>query len=279
MVDNIFLDDDILLVDFDEDAEKVIKTIRDVDGVMLTDVEQWHVNVMLSGFKSIGVWEKIKAVYLMVGGTEATHRWNAKDMRDEDDAYRINWSGNWIHDEQGAKPIKGNLTRGFTNLFPNGMEEFHTIGFYTNESSTSDCDMGFANLSISGIDITARRNGFGSGDFVGVSGKFSEDFFKTVLISPNNSNNGLYSIKRNGWDNFSIWKNENKVREVLEATIPVVYPNTLDFTIGGNNSSVGFDNGNTRFELVYLSNFSFSELQMKQISYIAAIGQRILNRA
>lgn len=130
----ILLDKGRLLVDFDKDAENIIKTIRDVDGVMLTEAERLYVNHIVSGLKGIGLWTKIKALYGFVGGTAATHRWNWKDMRDVDNAFRIVWTGTLIHNNLG---IKGDGLTGEGNTFLNpnavGLDSKITLGATSNE--------------------------------------------------------------------------------------------------------------------------------------------------
>ena len=46
-------------------------------------------NDLVVGLKTKGLWTKMQAIYPFVGGTAALHKWNLKDPRDTDDAYRL----------------------------------------------------------------------------------------------------------------------------------------------------------------------------------------------
>lgn len=39
--------------------------------------------------KQTGLWDKFHCIYPMIGGTVNTHKWNLKDVRDTNDAYRL----------------------------------------------------------------------------------------------------------------------------------------------------------------------------------------------
>lgn len=54
-----------------------------------------------------GIWSKVRALYPFVGGTATTHKYNLKDPRDLDAAYRLVFSGGWTHDSNG---VTGNGT-------------------------------------------------------------------------------------------------------------------------------------------------------------------------
>lgn len=72
------------------------------------------INTLVVDMKTAGVWAKMKAVYPFVGGTATTHKWNLKDPRDLDDAFRLTFSGGWTHSSTGALP---NGTNAYANTF------------------------------------------------------------------------------------------------------------------------------------------------------------------
>ena len=65
---------------------------------------------LVEGMKSDGIWTKMKAIYPFVGGTADTHKYNLKDPRDLDAAFRITWAGGVTHASTG---VKGNGTSGY----------------------------------------------------------------------------------------------------------------------------------------------------------------------
>ena len=62
-----------------------------------------YVNWMIRDWKANGLWTKTKAMYPFVGGSASTHKWNAKDPRDLDAAFRLTYSGSLTHSGTGMK--------------------------------------------------------------------------------------------------------------------------------------------------------------------------------
>lgn len=54
-----------------------------------------------------GLWSLMRAFYPFVGGTATTHKYNLKDPRDLDAAYRMVFAGGWTHNSNG---VTGNGT-------------------------------------------------------------------------------------------------------------------------------------------------------------------------
>lgn len=60
----------------------------------ITDtLQKSAINDLVVQLKKDSLWDKFLALYPMVGGTDATTKWNLKDPRDLDDAFRISWNG------------------------------------------------------------------------------------------------------------------------------------------------------------------------------------------
>lgn len=72
------------------------------------------VNQLVVDLKTYGIWTKMKAIYPIIGGTAALHKWNLKDPQDLDAAFRLVFSGGWTHSSTGALP---NGTNGYANTF------------------------------------------------------------------------------------------------------------------------------------------------------------------
>jgi hypothetical protein len=92
------------------------------------------VNQLVLDLKAASIWTKMKAIYPMVGGTAALHKWNLKDPQDLDAAYRLVFNGGWTHSSTGALP---NGTNGYAdtkfnvNLF-NANINSYSLGVYLN---------------------------------------------------------------------------------------------------------------------------------------------------
>lgn len=101
----------------DTSARNIIKIIEDERGTPFNSYERFYVNYIVTNLKSTGVWYKCKAIYGMVGGTAAAHKWNWKDMRNLDAAFRLTYFGTITHSNLG---IQGSTTSGtYANTFFN----------------------------------------------------------------------------------------------------------------------------------------------------------------
>jgi len=74
-----------------------------INAAVITDTTQANsVNTLVVGLKADGIWSKMKAIYPFVGGTATSHKWNLKDPRDLDAAFRLSFNGGWTHSANGA---------------------------------------------------------------------------------------------------------------------------------------------------------------------------------
>jgi len=96
-------------VSYDADAQAFFTAAGITDTTQKSAVNQLVLNL-----KSYNIWSKIKAVYPMVGGTSTTHKYNLKDPRDLDAAFRLSFSTGWTHSSTGALP---NGSSAFANTF------------------------------------------------------------------------------------------------------------------------------------------------------------------
>ena len=76
-----------------------------ITAASITDpTQQSAINQLVVDLKGYGVWTKLRACYPFIGGTSSTHKWNLKDPRDLDAAFRLVFSGGWTHSANGALP-------------------------------------------------------------------------------------------------------------------------------------------------------------------------------
>jgi hypothetical protein len=121
------------IVGIDSDAQAFITAAAITDPVQINAI-----NTLVEGMKTDGLWTKMKAIYPFVGGTASTHKWNLKDPRDLDAAFRLVFNGGWTHSSTGATP---NGTNGFadTKLVPSSVltnNNLH-LSFYSRTQNTS----------------------------------------------------------------------------------------------------------------------------------------------
>lgn len=89
----------------DADALAFITAAGLIDAAQISAI-----NTLVADLKAAGLWDKMKAIYPFIGGTAESHKWNLKDPRDLDVAFRIVWNGTVTHNSNG---ITGNGTDGY----------------------------------------------------------------------------------------------------------------------------------------------------------------------
>ena len=108
---------------------------------------QSAINQLVVSLKSANIWTKMKAIYPMIGGTAALHKWNLKDPQDTNAAFRLTFSGGWTHSSNGATP---NGVNGFANTFlvPNtvlSQNSTHISYYSRTNSNLTEIEIGASN--------------------------------------------------------------------------------------------------------------------------------------
>jgi hypothetical protein len=107
--------------------------------------QQTAINTLVIDLKGYNVWSKMKGLWPMVGGTASQHKFNLKDPRDLDAAFRGVFVGGWTHTSNGATPNGTNAYMD-TKLTPSTVLTNNiNIGYYsrTNQNAlTIACDIG-----------------------------------------------------------------------------------------------------------------------------------------
>jgi hypothetical protein len=124
----------------DPDAQAFITAAGITDAT-----QQQAINTLVVDMKGYGIWTKMKAIYPFVGGTATAHKYNLKDPRDLDAAFRLVFNGGWTHSSNGATP---NGTNGYADTFLNNStvlgQNDNSFSIYsrTDLAQADACDMG-----------------------------------------------------------------------------------------------------------------------------------------
>lgn len=189
---------------FDADAQAFITATAITDST-----QQNAINTLVLSLKGYGVWSKMKAIYPMVGGTATTHKYNLKDPRDLNAAYRLSFVGGWTHSSTGALPNG-------TNAYANTQLPFNTmsinsqhLSYYsrTNSLNQSRFEMGCSDAGSLASAIVLSWPSLGN--LSRVAQAFAAVYVPTKsnlygIITSNTSNNsrffenGVYKGQNNG---------------------------------------------------------------------------------
>jgi len=120
-----------------------------ITAAAITDpTQQAAINTLVVDLKGYSLWTPIKALYPFVGGTSATHKWNLKDPRDLDAAYRLVFNGGWTHSSNGALP---NGTNGYadTKLISQGTLSLNSTSFgvYSRTNNSTQVSPSIGNVT------------------------------------------------------------------------------------------------------------------------------------
>lgn len=157
-----------------------IMTLNEIDAV----------NNMVKAMVANGIWSKMKAVYPIIGGTAAAHKYNLVDPRDNNAAYRLSFlGGGWIHSANGATP-NGATSYADTFLNANSVLTLSSnhLSYYSrtasNISVVYDCGCSTDSVAANNMfDIYFRRTIDNTSGFDSGSAFSSRAFTNTIPTS------------------------------------------------------------------------------------------------
>jgi hypothetical protein len=135
-----------------------------ITAASITDpTQQAAINQLVVDLKADSLWTKMKALYPFVGGTASQHKFNLKDPRDLDVAFRLQFIGGGTWGNNGYTP---NGTNGYADTkfipssqYPNSTSKHLSFYLRTNNApiSADPVDMGSFNTG-GGKDVLLSRN-------------------------------------------------------------------------------------------------------------------------
>jgi hypothetical protein len=182
-----------------------------LDAAVITDQTQANaVNTLVTDLKTYGLWTKMKAIYPFVGGTATTHKWNLKDPRDLDAAYRLAFSGAWTHSSTGALPNGANAYAD-TFLIPSTALTLNntSFGYYsrTNSSQIPNASEMAVGSSLTQLMYLRTKNLSGNGE------GYSYNTNPATVANANSQ--GLYNVSRITDSSLKLYKNGSLIASLL----------------------------------------------------------------
>lgn len=193
----------------------------------ITDpTQQYAVNKLVIDLKTYGIWTKMKAIYPFVGGTASTHKWNLKDPRDLDAAFRLVFNGGITHASTG---VISNGTNGFYNTHfkpaSNGSLNDQSYGIYVR----TDLNGGIASLDFgTEFALGALAQIYTKVDIGGVQQYATRLNDSTISGVANTDSRGFYAISRIASANYFRQKN-NSVATISIASTALPNADILGF--------------------------------------------------
>jgi len=147
-------------VPLDPDAQAFLTAAGITDATITAAID-----TLVLDLKGYGIWTKMNAIWPFVGGTATTHKFNLKDPQDTNAAFRLVFTGGWVHSATGAKP-NGTNAWADTFLIPNTVMPSggDHLAYYSRTNSANNIDyvIGGENSTIIGsptvLGLVAKRN-------------------------------------------------------------------------------------------------------------------------
>lgn len=214
---------------------------------------------------SVDLWTGSLAIYPFVGGTATTNKFNLKDPRDLDAAFRLGFNGGWTHNANG---ITGNGVNTAANTFLNPSIALSTsansYGVYNRTNTAKGYDIG-AFLSPNDTMIAAR---YTSGNAIfSVTGT-------TYNQVVNSDARGCYIFSKNGAAANNLYKNG---ASIVSSSNTSVYAND-NFRIG--SGGLGYvDSSDHNYAFAFFSTQGLSIINAQMLNSIIIQFQNDIGRA
>jgi len=169
------------------------------DATQISDpIQKNAVNQLILDLKAAGLWTKMKAVYPFVGGTEATHKYNLKDPRDLDVAFRLTFPNGATHSLYGVDWNGSQYAQ--TYLSTNSLTENNTHLSYYSRENVNEPGYEIGAIYTGAIAVIATRialyNGiFYPGIFDNSSSTYALPDTKGFFVSNRNNNSTVEGYK------------------------------------------------------------------------------------
>jgi hypothetical protein len=195
-----------------------------------SEADKTAINTFYLGLKSDGIYTKIKTMYLPLWSTATNNKWNLKDPRDLDAAFRLTFTTGWTHSSSGMTP---NGTSAYSNsyLAPSTYYSTNIHLSYYSRTSTIGTVIEIGSTHLSGTNFysfLATARNFVSGQSTNGTVTYLSQPNSLGFFVGNKLTNSSRKIFRNGSvNNTSVLTDANSLSNVN------VYLGAL------NNSNIG----------------------------------------
>jgi hypothetical protein len=140
---------------FTEAANLYLSAVTFAGGTGITSTESGATQTLFTQLFTNGLWDKIIAIYPMLGGIAASCGINGKSPYDSNSSYRLTFNGGWTFNASGAT---GNGTNAYANTYMSETEEpdLRMLGAYNSLPNIGGTDLG------NGTSYLVTKEAFGT---------------------------------------------------------------------------------------------------------------------
>jgi PKD repeat protein len=228
----------------DADADAFISAAGITDLTIISAI-----NVLVVDLKNASIWTKLKAIYPMVGGTATTHKFNLKDPRDLNAAFRLSFSGGWTHSANGALPNGSNAYADTFFANNNSFAAANSCGisaYLRTNVLNQGCDMGGGGNSAAGTDGCYIYSSFDGIYYANANGS---------VLTPGTANSdtrGFYITSRNNSNTqYSYHKRHSSGNIDATNVTAIGTQNGSNIIIGAGNNISNYSTRQTAFNTIH----------------------------
>ena len=204
-----------------------------ITAASITDpTQQGAINQLVLDLKGYSIWTKFKAIYPIVGGTASTHKFNLKDPRDLDAAFRLTFATGWTHSATGMTPTNAYADTKYIESVNGNLNSTHLSYYSRTNSNGTEVEIGArSSVTLNDYNLLEIRTS-GTTYFLSNQSGFTS-------VSDANSQ-GFYVTNRQASNDIDGWKNGSKL--VNGTTASTIRPNvnTMIGAMGTGSTPVYF---------------------------------------
>lgn len=207
------------------------------------------INTLVNDLQGYGLWTKMKAIYPFVGGTSTTCKYNLKDPRDLDAAFRLVFNGGWTFASTGVTP---NGTNGYADTKFNNQANWTSssngsMGFVSRTNQVGViCDMGSGTISSGANSSTIYSRFDGDNYYSGLN---------CTTVVPGNTNTstiGFFVTSRISSSSYTRYKRGSSTINTTVTDSVGSNPNTSIFIGAGNSSGSASSYSSKQFTFAFM---------------------------
>ena len=219
------------------EANTYLSAVVAAGGTGITSTVSAATRTLFTSLVSNGLYNKITAMYPLLGGISASEKFNAKNPVDTNAAFRLTWSGGWTYTSSGAT---GNASNTFARTYISGttLNRFSQhISYYSlRNTTTGNC------IEMGGADTAGNSYTELALDLIAFGGNYRYGNINSVgtmvIDSPANSaTTGFYIVSRTTDTTSYMSKNGS---QILSGTTTTNSNQPYEIILGGRNDNGTF---------------------------------------
>lgn len=251
---------------FDADAAAFITAAGITNSTQKTAINQ-----LVLDLKTAGIWTKMIAIYPFVGGSASSHKWNLKDARDLDAAFRLIFNGTWAHSSNGVLPTSAYAQTFLTPATHLTNNDSH-LSFYSRTNNNND---GFEFGAVDGGNTNQMAIRFAS-----TGGTFLCDTYGAGGNRINTSNPdslGFYIDTRTGSTTHKAFKNGVQLGATDSSVSSGLSAITVSYSLGAQSSAGSYSSRQCAFASIGagLTDADAANLYTAVQAYQTALGRQV----